>query len=469
MEALRTQDIVTATGGRLVKGDPEAIFPNLSTDTRRLAPRALYLALRGLRFDGHDFVTAAVEAGAGGVVIARDRLDLADELPPTMTVVAVDDTLVALGRIANHRRRAHATPLVAITGSNGKTSTKELIAAMLSGVGEVLKTPGNHNNLVGLPLTLLELSARHDFVVLEMGTSEPGEIERLAAIAEPDVGVVLNVSAAHTEGLADLDGVAREKGALYRALGQAQVAVVNADDPRVVDAARKGVARTLTFGAAEAADFRVTARHFVGEGPYAGGVVTCPEGAVEVRTNVIGFHQVHNAAAALAAVRALGVDPRQVAGGLARVETPPHRMHFEELAGLRVLDDCYNANPASTLLALRTLVRCRDQSGGQVRAIAVLGDMKELGSLSERAHRTLGRQAAEVGIDVLIAVGPEAKTSAEAAQAGVLGEVVHVAGAAQAARALRAAARPGDWVLIKGSRSMALEKVVEALKNADHG
>ena len=467
MDPLVARDIIAATGGSLVQGAPDATFVSLTTDTRNLERGSIFLALKGDWYDGHDFVPSAVNRGARGLIVAYDHMGAVPTVPDNVTIVAVDSTLDALGRIANHRRRVHGTPLIAVTGSNGKTSTKEFIAALLESRGEVLKTPGNHNNLVGVPLTLLQLTAAHQFAVIEMGTNSPGEIAKLAAIADPDVGLITNVGAAHTEGLSDLAGVAREKGALFEALPDTGTAIVNLDDPRITEQLQRTNARRISFGEAEAADFRIQEYRFGDRKPRVSGTLMLEDGELEIDTSVIGFHQIRNAAAALAAVSALGLPPRTHHPALLSVTAPPHRMQFQEASGLWILDDSYNANPASMRVALETLERCCNLAQSKSRTIAVLGDMKELGPGSEEAHRALGRLCVELKIDVLITVGPAAAAAAETAKTAGLRAVTNCEEPEQAADWVRRVAKPGDWLLVKGSRSMRLEKVVDDLKRTE--
>lgn len=467
MDPFDARGVMEATGGSLVQGRPDAEFPLLSTDSRGLPRGALFLALKGSRHDAHAFVGGAIHSGAGGVVVAYDRVGDLPRAPADVTVIAVDDTLEALGRIANRRRREHGVPLVAITGSNGKTSTKEMVAALLETRGEVLKTPQNHNNRIGVPLTLLELTSRHRYAVIEMGTSEPGEIGKLVAIAEPTTAVITNIASAHTEGLRDVAGVAVEKGAIYEGLPATGTAVVNLDDPRCVEQSRRSPARRVTFGEAEAADVRIQEYRFGDRKPRVSGTVMFDGEAIDFDTNLVGFHHVRNVAAALAAAHSVGLAPRAVAPSLLSVSPQPHRMQFQEGSGLWILDDCYNANPESTVQAIETLDRCRNLAQPKARAIAVLGDMLELGPASEAAHARVGRAVMDNRIDVLITVGEAAQTISNTAREGGLRAVVHVNDAEGAVRWIRKVANAGDWLLVKGSRGMRLERVVDEVKRGE--
>ncbi len=467
MDPLAARDILSATGGSLAQGASDAMFVSLTTDTRSLERGSVFLALQGDRYDGHDFVGSAVQRGSKGLIVAHDHLGSVPSFDDDITIIAVDDTLVALGEIANHRRQAHPIPLIAVTGSNGKTSTKEFIAALLESRGEVLKTPGNHNNLIGVPLTLLELTDKHEFAVIEMGTNAPGEIKRLAAIAQPDVGVITNVSVAHTQGLADLRGVAREKGALFEALPDTGTAIVNLDDSRVTEESQRTSARRVFFGEAEPADFRIQEYRFGARKPRVSGTLLLEDGELEIDTDVLGFHQIRNAAAALAAVSAVGLSPRTHHPSLLSVAAAPHRMQFLEASGIWIIDDSYNANPASMRVALETLERCKNLAQSKARAIAVLGDMNELGAESAEAHRQVGELVVELKIDFLITVGEAAEQTTEAARDAGLRAVTHVKGPSEASEWVRRVGKPGDWLLVKGSRSMRLENIVDNLKQTE--
>ena len=464
--AFPVRDLVNATFGTLRAGPEDVVCLGVSTDSRSVETGELFVALRGPSFDGHRFVRAAVARGASAVIVAQDGVAalppklLADDKVP---VIVVRDTLVALGQVAFwHRLRCEAR-LVAITGSNGKTTTKEFLAAVLESAGSVLRTTGNHNNLVGVPQTLLQLEPHHDFAVIELGTNAPGEIARLADMTRPDVGLITNVSAAHTELLGDEDGVAREKGALYAALPKEGFAVVNLDDRRCVEQSQRTSAPRTTFGEAEASDIRVREYRFGDRKPLASGTLVVGGQDLRIDTLFVGFHQIRNAAAALAAAAALGLDPRKAALAIRQVAPPPHRMVYRELTGLNLIDDCYNANPASMRAALETLDRCRTLSGAKARSIAVLGDMLELGDRSRAEHRELGRRVAAQGIDVFVGVGEAMEVATQAALDAGAKAVAHLPDARCAAQAITRAARAGDWVLVKGSRGVALDRVVDAL------
>jgi UDP-N-acetylmuramoyl-tripeptide--D-alanyl-D-alanine ligase len=452
-------EIVSATGATL---DPRAAgqtrIRSVATDSRAVVKDALFVALRGERFDGHRFLVEAGRAGATALMIERDaRWEGAG-----VAAVRVSDTTVALGDLAAHHRTRWGGRVVAITGSAGKTSTKELVAAALdAGDGRTLKTRGNLNNLVGVPMTLFCLEEGHDLAVIEMGTSAPGEIARLGAIGRPDVAVVTLISAAHTEGLGDLAAVAREKRSLLDALGPAGVAVLNADDPELADVQLGG--RTIVrFGVSAGADVRLVSHRVDRELATHASYEVKGVGTVEIRLRLLGESAAQNAAAALAVAVAFGHDPLLSATRLAEVPPTEGRMCAVSGGAFCVIDDSYNANPRSTEMALETARALADARG--VGLVAVLADMRELGAQSRALHEALGAFAAERARG-LVFVGTEMKAAAAAARRAKHDrlEIAEVADAADAVAPLRALAHPGDVVLVKGSRSMRTERVVEAL------
>lgn len=453
-------EVLAATGGELVRLGDRTRFDGVATDSRRLRPGELFVALRGDAHDGHDFLSDAVARGAGAAVVERAHADR----PLACGVVAVRDTLAALGDLAAFHRRRHRPRVVAVTGSNGKTTTKEMLAAILErafGAGRVLRTTGTQNNLVGLPLTLLRLAGTEDAAILELGMNGPGEIWRLAEIAEPDVGVITCVAPAHLEGLGSVHGVAEAKAELYRRLRPSAIAVVNADDPLVSVSAENFPGRKIPFGTA--APVAVCARDIVDHGLDGTSFRLVIEGReVPIRLAVPGRHNVTNALAAAATAHALGVDVVAVRAGLEAFQPPGMRMEVTQLPnGVTVLNDAYNANPASMAAALRTLAASRGR-----RRIAVLGEMRELGAESTPAHRDLGRLAAEARVDALFVLGEHAGHVRDGAvEAGLPADRITVAESHDdVAQRLAAGCRPGDLVLLKGSRGAAMEQVLRRLQ-----
>jgi UDP-N-acetylmuramoyl-tripeptide--D-alanyl-D-alanine ligase len=458
------RDVCAWTGGELVRGRPEARFAGVSIDTRSLEPGALFAAIVGPRFDAHDFLAGALAAGAAGLLVARGRALPAD-LKPDVPVVAVADTTRALGDLACGHRSGFDGPLVAITGSNGKTSTKEMCAAILSVSAPCLKSVGNLNNEFGLPLTLLRRDASHRSAVVELGMNHRGEIARLAAIARPTIGVITNVGQAHIEHLGSREEIALEKGDLVAALPADGTAVLNADDPRVATQAARTRARVVRFGMGEDADVRPLHVERSGRRGFAFELAT-PQGAVAVEISGLAETTLWNALAAAAAALAAGATRADVAAGLAAVRPVNGRLAPRDLpGGIVLIDDTYNASPQSMELALRLLAERR----GAGRGLAVLGSMGELGPGAERAHREAGRLAAELRLDFVFALGEHAEALAEGAlAAGMPRSRVRVGRdhdelAARVAEELAS----GDWVLVKGSRAMHMERVVEALSRRE--
>jgi UDP-N-acetylmuramoyl-tripeptide--D-alanyl-D-alanine ligase len=466
------RELIEATKGRLAGGNERRAFDSISTDTRKIKAGQLFVALSGDKHDGHGYLGQAVAAGAKGLVVAYDQLsklptiDLGDE---GVTVISVEDTLKAYGDIARFHRSRLPVPTVCVTGSNGKTATKELIAAILGAKGKVLKTPKNHNNRIGVPQTLLALDTTHEYAVIECGTSEPGEIAQLARICGPDVGVLTNISPAHTSGLANVEGIAKEKGALYEALPESGAAIVNLDVEWCVAQSIRSKGRRITFGEAEAADVRVKEYRLTGASPTISGTVVIEGQEIDIETSLIGNFQIRNAAAAIAVGMAMGVPPREAARALLTVQPELHRMEYLETRGIHILDDTYNANPASTLQALETLDRCRNVTRGKGRTVAILGDMLDLGVHSVESHRLIGRRAADLKLDVLIGVGEGMRDALDAAKEKGLRGAARIKDAESAAAQVGRQLRQGDWVLVKGSRAMEMDRVVEALTTRSVG
>jgi len=454
------EELLAATGGRWLDPPPGAVT-GLSTDTRTVAAGALFVALRGERFDAHDFLPAAAAAGAAAAVVDRPAA-----APPGLPRLLVADTLAALGAVARHHRRRFTLPVVGVTGSNGKTTTREMIAAILAGRGPVLKTEGNLNNEVGVPLTLLGLAAGHQAAVIELGMSHPGEIARLTALAGPQVGVVTNAAAAHLEGLGSVDGVADAKAELYTGLPEGGIAVVNADDARMLARARASGRRLLTFAVGrqrrgDVAVLEVLSQDATGMRFLLG----VGNRELEVGLPLVGSHNAQNAAAAACAAIALGATDQEIVRGLAGVRPVGRRLRLERLpSGLLLVDDCYNANPLSVVAALRTLAELARAEGG--RPMAALGDMLELGPGEAALHREVGAEAARLPVARLFGFGPRSReTLAGALGAGLAPErTFHAEEVAALAEAVRAATAPGDVLLVKGSRGMKLERLVEALR-----
>ncbi len=460
---LTINHILEATGGRLQGGTgANGAVPAgaVSIDSRSISNGEVFLALRGPRFDGHAFVDRASKKGAACAIVERaDGLNC----PGSFNLIVVDSTLKALGDLASYVRRLHAIPLVAVSGSSGKTTTKEMIAAILERSRRVLKTEGNMNNLVGLPLTLLGLESFHEAVVVELGISEASEMERLVEISAPDVALITNIGSGHLETLGTPEGVARAKAPLFTELGPGCTRVVNLDDPLVERLAGQSTASgvTVTYGTDSGADVVVTRYMVQGDLKGMDAVYEVRGVSVDVRFASPAICNVINGAAAIAATLALGSSIEDIRAGLHSFATPPGRMEVLRAGSLTLLDDTYNANPESVEAALKTLGTA---SG---RKVAVLGEMLELGRVSAVAHRDAGRAAGALGVDILVAIGTMSKETAEGGISSGLdaASVYSFDDKEEALEALKDLVKAGDSVLVKGSRGAALEEVVDALKN----
>jgi len=450
------EEIARATGGCIVSGEPGVSASGVSIDTRTLAPGEAFLAIRGERFDGHDFLAEARARGAACAVIEGDRLERAREATGGMPLVVVGDTVAGLGALAASVRDGSTIPWIAVTGSAGKTTTKELAAAALGAFGPALRARASFNNRIGVPLTILGLCAEHRTAVVELGTSAPGEIAPLARLVRPTVAVVTNIGCAHLEGFGTLQAVAHEKAELVRALPENGTAILPAaceHSAILRDAARGHI---VTFGFEEHADVRAEYVRVLDDGTSRFGA-----GGVEFRLNLVGRAGVLDALAALAAAEAVGVRRQDAARLMAEVAPLPLRCRVIRAGGLTVLADCYNANPLSFDAALDAW---QAVSAG-ARAWVVAGDMRELGAEAGALHEALGAKIARAGAAALLAVGEFAGNILHgAAQVGMPARsIIEARHAQDAAGIVAALARAGDVILVKGSRAVGLELVVEAL------
>lgn len=466
MDPLTLEQIARDTDGALLHGNPAAIVRGVSTDSRTVEPGQLFVPLVGERFDGHEFIGDALARGAVCVLVNGGRT-LPEDVPRTIGAIAVDDTLQALQRLAaNQRRRITGGRVVAVTGSTGKTTTKDMMAAIFSGRHRVVHTRGNFNNEIGLPLTLLNADRETEILVVEMGMRGPGEIRSLAVLASPHVGVITNVSPVHLERLGSMDNIAAAKRELIEALPPDGVAVLNGDDPLVRAMADHAPGSVLLYGMQADNDVRATA--VVGQGEAGSRFALQYRGlSTTIELPIPGLHNVMNALAAAGAALALGLTFDDVARGLVRIahHRSPMRMEITTTpGGVRVINDAYNAGPASMAAALELL---SSMTGG--RRIAVLGDMLELGPIARQSHVNVGRDAARLGIDALVAVGDYASTMTTAAVgAGMSAErTIGCRNASEAADVVRRLVEPGDIVLIKASRGIKLEQVAHSLACGD--
>lgn len=463
----RAAVVANAARGALVSGGGQTLFSGLSTDSRTLAPGELFVALEGERYDGHDYVVKSLQKGAAGVMVREawwlqhNEANAASVRMGTV-VITVSDPLRALGDLANWWRRRNQAVVVAVTGSTGKTTTKEMVAAILSRSHATLKTEGNLNNLIGLPLTLLRLERGHDRAVLEMGMNRAGEISRLTEIAEPDVGLITNVGMAHLQGLGSLESVARAKVELVETMPPNARAVLNGDDELLMKTAEPFSRKIIRFGLGPHNDVR--AQGIVNRGPAGVTFDLCSGGEKwPVRLHVAGLHNVLNATGAAAVAFAMHEPPEDIATGLGGYAGLRGRFHVRTLAGgILLVDDSYNANPASLEAGLRSL---RGLTGQQGRIIVALADMLELGGETDPAHREAGRRVAEIQAAEMVVMGDHAAEVAKGAIDGGMaeGHVARVADHGEMATRVFGLLERGDLVYFKGSRLMGLEKAIERL------
>lgn len=452
-------ELARASQAELRGGGLPAHIESVGTDSRSLPPRSLFVALRGEKFDGHEFIQQALDSDCLALMVDKKGAEVLDGLSSeSIPTLVVDDTLFGYGELASFHRRQMARPVAAVTGSNGKTTTKELIAAALNSRGQVHKTAGNFNNLIGVPRTILDWKKDAWAAVVEMGMNIPGEIERLTQMAAPDVGVITNVAGAHLEGLGSLAGVARAKGELFASLPPNAVGVVNLDDPMICSVCLPLLATRprLTFGRDDAADVRIL--EYVSTKTGCIVRLSIQGHGFDFPVPLFGVHQASNVAAAVAVALALGSRPAAIQAGLAGVAVPGGRCRVFMQSGRNLIDDSYNANPASMFAAFETMAVL----AGSNRRLAALGSMFELGDDAAELHFQVGEKAGKSGIDEVFALGPWAKELAAGAKAaGAKGhafeEINDLTGH------LGESLKDGEWLLVKGSRGMRMERVFDAL------
>ena len=454
MNRLSIFQIAELAAAAVSSGDGNAPIEKISTDSRTIKRGELFVALRGENFDGHNFVESVAKTGAAGAIV---DLNWKGEISANFAIIRVEDTLRAYQNLAANYRKSLSLKVLAITGSNGKTSTKDFAAAVLAHRFRVTKTQGNFNNHVGLPRTMLEATSQDEVAVWEIGMNHPGEVAMLAKLAAPDAAIITNIGVAHIEFMGSREAIAAEKGALAQAVAPDGTVILNADDPFskkiAVGTRAKVVFAGTTEGTVRASEITQSAT---------GTDFTILEGAHRCRAQlpVPGLHMVQNAMLAVAAGRMFGLSLEDCAAGLAAAPLTKARLQIKRIRGVQFIDDSYNANPESMKAALHTLVEL-DADG---KRIAVLGEMRELGEESARGHREVGETAAELGVDQLIAIGDMAAAIAEAARNAGLQNTSIARSTSEAAELLGDIAASGDLVLVKGSRAARTERVIEAFE-----
>jgi UDP-N-acetylmuramoyl-tripeptide--D-alanyl-D-alanine ligase len=465
MDSRSLQFIATACGGTLQGGAPETRVSRVCTDSRRVEPDDLFIALKGERFDAHDFLSQVAQQGAAALVVEQSRLPAQSYGRP---VIAVPDTRQALGKLAARYRADFHIPVVAVAGSNGKTTTKELIAAVLREDFNTLWSEASFNNDIGVPTTLLNLSQNHQAAVLEVGTNHPGELAPLVRMVQPGLGVITTIGHEHLEFFGDLKGVAQEEGALAELLPDSGKLFIDGDNPWTPAIAKRAKATVVRIGFGEENDWRAEDVEMSPHG-VSFKVLTLtprrhPEFHGEYQLQLLGRHQVKNALFALAVGAELGIAPDSARRGLAGCKPAKMRLEVSSAGGVTILDDSYNANADSMQAALQTLCEYPAPNG---RRVAVLGPMAELGAHTQEANLQVGRCAAQSRVAHLLAVGPWAAIMAEAARAEGLRDITIATDASAAIPFLKNFLQSGDVVLLKASRAAAFERISKVLRSAE--
>jgi len=457
VETRNLEFILGACAGKLVAGLPGTLIKRVTTDSRAAQPGDLFVALAGERHDGHEFLRDVVQKGVDAVMVESNKVptDL-----PKCAVIAVENTRKALGQVAARYRSDFTLPVVAVGGSNGKTTTKELLASILRQKLATVWSEASFNNDIGVPLTLLRLENKHEAGVMEVGTNHPGELAPLLGMVQPRMGVITNIGREHLEFFNDLAGVAREEGTLAEQLPAGGVLFMNGDSEWTPQIVHRTQARAVRVGVGDKNDWRASNIRLANQGVVFYVKTPHAEFSGDYRINLLGRHQVMNALLAMAVGAEMGLGRAEIERGLTECQPPKMRMQLWESNGVRVIDDAYNANADSMLAAFQTLqdIPCKG------RRVAVLGDMAELGSYSEAAHIEVGKRAGEAGVDQLFAIGKMASVIAKAARDAGLNRVFEFLDADAAASAVKSFVKPGDVVLLKASRVARLERVAEALR-----
>ena len=450
-------DVLKATAGTLVSGTPETVFYGISTDSRLIKKGNLFIAVKGDKFDGHDFAKTVLKEGAAGIIAHDEGKIKQISADKKFAMIKVTDTLLALGDLAHDWRKKFSIPVIGLTGSSGKTTTKEMIASIIGRKKNILKTEGNLNNLIGLPQTIFRLNDQHELMILEMGTNSRGEIKRLTQIAEPNVGLITNIGPAHLEGFGSMDVVKEEKSDLFLNMPPSGIAIINLDDEAVAAASEKWRGGKVTFSMSPNADVAVKDIEKNGaKGVRFNLIIKGDTQKTEIK--IVGLHHVYNAMAAAAAAFAAGIDIKTISEGLSAFRPFSGRMEIIKLRnGAFLLDDSYNANPASVREALMTLKDLKTNHNGFV----FLGDMLELGAQADEMHRRIGMLMATIGVNALFLQGDFSKVTASGAIEGGLSpeNIFFLSDEEQGVDYLKKHLKKGDWILVKGSRRMKMEKI----------
>ncbi len=467
MEAIfwTIDDVLTATGGDVASGNKGMQFAGVSIDSRNISDKDLFVAVKGQNHDGHQFISEVVKKGIRGLVVDRKRIQglPEDSFHKNVCCIAVDDTIRALGDLAAFHRRRFNIPVVAITGSNGKTTTKEMTASVLGQKFNTLKTLGNLNNEFGVPLTLFRLNRTHEAAVLELGMNHPGEIRRLSEICGPDFGIITNIGPAHLEGLGTVQDVMAAKGELIENIKENGVIALNGDDTYSLRLGGTASRKVAYFGQSIYADFRAT--DIVAKGNHTVFTLELPDEKLSVEIQAPGNFMVLNALAASAIGRLVGLSGKDIKAGLEAFKPVKGRMNIKKSPlGFYIIDDSYNANPGSMEAAIKTLVSLK----GRKKGILVAGDMLELGKDAERLHESIGQIAAQSGLSRLFLTGKYAQALKKGARGqGLADEQIIIGNKDELVESLIEFLSPDDWVLVKGSRGAGMEEIVKRLSGAD--
>lgn len=449
------KDILTATGGTLLSGDENTVVTDVITNSREAGEGMLFIPIIGDKFDGHEFIKAAFDMGAAAALTQKET-----ELFIGKTIVQVLDTRKALGDIAKYYKQIHNVPSVAVTGSVGKTTTKDMVASVLSQKYRTLKTQNNYNNDIGVPDTIFNLEKEHEAAVIEMGMNHFGEIEYLAEIGRPDIAVITNIGESHIANLGSQEGIFRAKMEITKLFGADNTLIVNGDDKFLSKTKGIGDYKVVYYGM-ENPENDVKVKNIMPNGQH--GIkftAVIPDGEYEVRVNVPGEHNVYNALAAVCAGLEMNIPMPDIVRGIENVELTSQRLDIEDYKGITIINDCYNASPDSVKAAVKVL--CSENAD---RKIALLGDILEMGDYAEKAHYELGRFIAESGIDVLVTAGSNMKHLAQGAQDGGMSDVKAFDKTLGVCEYIKDKLKKGDAVLVKASHGMNFSEVYRAIKN----